>query len=171
MINIYALLPCNSSSGKPLSNPGRGHNSHFAREIVSAEFRARDAKALDQVDFTDRQPGKLLSRQSQDQRLTDFDPATYPIIALHFFGVEPLRPVGQIAAEVVADLQFRRQVERLHRLGPRVTAELLAEIGAERSIMTGIDQKIEKYINIEPAALEAAGGNKFPPLPIHEVRS
>jgi hypothetical protein len=27
-----------------------------------------------------------------------------------------------VAADVVADLNFRRQVERLHRLGPRVTA-------------------------------------------------
>ncbi len=38
-----------------------------------------------------------------------------------------------VAAEHVADLKFRRAVERLHNLGPRATAELLAEIGAERS--------------------------------------
>ncbi len=30
-----------------------------------------------------------------------------------------LQPLGLIAAEVVADMRFRRQVERLHRLGPR----------------------------------------------------
>ena len=41
-----------------------------------------------------------------------------------------------IAANVVANLRFRRQVERLHRLGPRAIAELLAELGAERSIQT-----------------------------------
>ena len=46
-----------------------------------------------------------------------------------------------IATDAVADLKFRRQVERLHRLGPCVTAELLAEIGAERSIQTVIARK------------------------------
>ncbi len=68
-------------------------------------------------------------------------------------------------------MRFRRQVIRLHRLGPRVTAELLAEIGAERGITTIIDQKMEKYINIDPAALEATGGDQFPAVPIHAVRS
>ncbi len=33
------------------------------------------------------------------------------------------RPIGKVAAEVVADLRFRRQVERLHRLGARVVGE------------------------------------------------
>ncbi len=75
-----------------------------------------------------------------------------------------------IAADIVADLQFRRQVERLHRLGPRATAELLAEIGAERSIMAIIDKKLETYVSIEPVALEVAGGDKFWPVPVREVR-
>ena len=33
------------------------------------------------------------------------------------------RSIGEIAAEVVADLRFRCQVERLHRLGARVVGE------------------------------------------------
>ncbi len=53
----------------------------------------------------------------------DLDPGTHPIIARHFFGVEPLRPIGQIAVEVVAGMRFRRQVKRLHRLGTRVVGE------------------------------------------------
>ena len=40
-----------------------------------------------------------------------------------------LRPIGQVASVVVADLRFRRQVEHLHRLGPHVLHELLVEIG------------------------------------------
>ena len=100
----------------------------------------------------------------------DFDPGTHPIIAIHFFGVEPPRPVGPIAAEVVADLQRRRHVQQVHRLGNRVFGELLAEIGAERGITTIIDQKLERYAELEPAAIEATGGNDFPPVPIHEVR-
>ena len=74
-----------------------------------------------------------------------------------------------VAADAVADLRFRRQVEHLHRLGPRATAELLAEIGAERSITTIIDSKLAAYTGIEPEALEAAGGDKFWLVPIHVV--
>ena len=73
-------------------------------------------------------------------------------------------------ADVVADLRFRRHVDRLHRLGPRATAELLAEIGAERSIMTLIDKKLATYSSIEPEAIEAAGGDKFWPIPLREVK-
>ncbi len=92
---------------------------------------------------------------------TYFDSSVHPIIARHFFGVEPFRSMGQVAAEVVADLRFRRRVERLHQLGPRATAELLAEIGVERSITTIIDQKLERYVYLDPAAVEAAGGGEF----------
>ena len=80
------------------------------------------------------------------------------------------RPIGEVAAEVVADLRFRRQVLRLHRLGPRVTAEFLAEIGAERSIQTVIDQKLTRYAALNPEALEVAGGDGFWPVPIHGVK-
>ena len=82
-----------------------------------------------------------------------------------------LRPFGQSAAEVVADLAFRRKVERLHRLGPRITAELLAEIGAERGIQTIIDQKLDAYSELDPRMIEAAGGSDFWPAPIREIRS
>ncbi len=79
-------------------------------------------------------------------------------------GIEAL-----VAADVVADLRFRRQVERLHELGPRATAELLAEIGAERSIMTVIDRKLDCYTEIDPEAIEAAGGDGFWLPPLHGV--
>ncbi len=81
-----------------------------------------------------------------------------------------LRPIGQIAAEIVADLKFRRQVIRLHQQGPRVLAELLAEITAERGNRVLIERKIDIYAEIEPEVLQAAGGDDFPPLPIHVVR-
>ncbi len=79
------------------------------------------------------------------------------------------RPIGEVAADIVADLKFRRRVERFHALGPRVTAELLAEIGAERSIQTVIDQKLDHYARIEPEALEATGGDRFWQPPLHGV--
>lgn len=80
------------------------------------------------------------------------------------------RPIGKIAAEVVADLKFRRQVQQVHRLGDRVLGELLAEIGAERGIQSIIDQKLERYAELDPETLEAVSGDKFWPVPIHEVK-
>ncbi len=80
-----------------------------------------------------------------------------------------LRSIGEIAAEVVADLCFRRKVQRLHQLGDRVLGEMLAEIGAERSIMTIIDRKLDVFTELEPEALEATGGDRFWQPPLHEV--
>ncbi len=80
-----------------------------------------------------------------------------------------LRPIGRIAAEVVADLRRRRKAQRLHRLGDRVLGEFLAELGAERGITTIIDQKLDTYIEIEPEVLEAAGGDEFWQPPLHGV--
>lgn len=81
-----------------------------------------------------------------------------------------LRSIGAIAAEVVADMQFRRKVIGLHRQGPRAVGEFLAEIGAERSIVTIINSKLDVYAEIEPEALTAASGDAFWPVPIREVR-
>ncbi len=74
-----------------------------------------------------------------------------------------------VAADVVADLRFRRQIERLHRLGPRAVGELLAAIAAERSIMTLVDQKLTTYTELDSTALAAAGADKFWPAPLREV--
>ncbi len=79
------------------------------------------------------------------------------------------RSIGQIAAEVVADLSFRRDVQQVHRLGDRVFGELLAEIGAERGITTIIDKKLERYAKLEPEVIEAAGGDDFWQPPLHGV--
>jgi hypothetical protein len=99
----------------------------------------------------------------------DLDPAAYPIIARHFFGVESSRLVCPLAAEVVADLRRRRHVQQVHRLGDRVFGELLAELGAERGITTIIDQKLERYAELESEVLQAAGGDEFWPTPVREV--
>ena len=84
--------------------------------------------------------------------------------------VSGLHPIGPTAAEVVADFWFRRTVERVHNLGPRVTAELLGELGAERGIRTIIDKKLRRYAALDPKTLEATGGSDFWPAPIHEVQ-
>ena len=105
----------------------------------------------------------------QGRRPAGFDPAAYPILARHWFGVEPRRSADMIEADVIADLRRQRHVRKLHRLGPRVLDELLVEIGAERSITTIIERKIERYAALDPTALEALRGDRFSPLPIHGV--
>ncbi len=74
-----------------------------------------------------------------------------------------------IDPSVIADLTRQRHVRKLHRLGPRALDALLIEIGAERSIMTLIERKIERYAGLDIDALELAGGDRFPARPIHEV--
>ena len=80
------------------------------------------------------------------------------------------KSIGSVAAEIVASLRFRRKVERVHSLGPRVTAELLAELGAEWNIRTIIDSKLERYAGLDRAAVHATGGDDFWPVPLTETR-
>ena len=49
-----------------------------------------------------------------DELQVGFNPVAHPIIARHFFGVEPFRPICEVAAEVVADIRLRRRVEQPH---------------------------------------------------------
>ncbi len=54
---------------------------------------------------------------TSDSVPAEFDAINHPIISRHWFGIEPLRPTGRIATEVVVDLQHRRHVQQVHRLG------------------------------------------------------
>jgi hypothetical protein len=55
------------------------------------------------------------------------------------------------------DWRFRRDVERLHRLGPRVLHEFLAELGAARMCRTEIEILARRYARLDPAILDALG--------------
>ena len=105
--------------------------------------------------------------RSVDRPPADFDASALPIIARHFFGVEPFRSIGEVAGEVVADIRFRRQVEHVHRLGPRAVGELLHEVVAGGNL----DRALEAYERLTPDLLTALGGDRFPPMPIHELPS
>ena len=61
--------------------------------------------------------------------------------------------IGAKAAEIAANVRFRRRVINLCRR-PRLVVELLAHLGAERSITTRIDQLLEEFENLDPEALE-----------------
>ena len=88
----------------------------------------------------------------------DFDATANPIIGRHFFGVEPFCPTG-------TGLRRERQIEHVYRLGVRAVAEMLFEVAEGGDL----DRALEAYERLTPALLAAMGGDRFPPLPLHEI--
>ena len=80
-----------------------------------------------------------------------------------------LEQLSVVLTAVVTDLEFRRDVERLHRLGSRVLYELLTEIGEQRVCRTFIEQRVQRYSEIDPDHLAALDGDTFPRPPLYEV--
>ena len=79
-------------------------------------------------------------------------------------------PDSATAAEIASDLWFRRQIEHLHRLGPRVLGELFTEIGEQRLCRTYLEQRIQRYAEIDPKHLVALEAEHFPRPPLDRVR-
>lgn len=68
----------------------------------------------------------------------------------------------------MAGLQsHRRLVERVHALGPRALAEMIAEV-ADQDEAAGrlIAAALARYARIDPAALLVVRGDRFPPAPL-----
>ena len=84
-------------------------------------------------------------------------------------GTELRREARAATPAAIRDLRFRRDVDQLCRLGPRVVYEYLAEIGGARNILTLIEDRVAVYANLDPARLAAVGGDRLSPLPIHEA--
>lgn len=61
--------------------------------------------------------------------------------------------------------QFQRHIECIYALGPRVVAELLAELGRRTLHMTTIEQTVERYAQLDPKAVRAVGADQFPARP------
>ncbi len=109
----------------------------------------------------------------------DLDPQKHPILSRHWFGVEPCpqandrQPalVGPIAAGIVADLAFQRDIERLHRLGPRPQYELLREIERRFGCGNFIRDRVKRFAELDPGIVQALGGDCFPRTPVHEVKA
>jgi hypothetical protein len=67
-------------------------------------------------------------------------------------------------------LQLQRGAEHLHRLGPRATAELLAELGGLIGGMPCILTLLAEYRErLDPELLRQVGGDRFPPRNVREV--
>jgi hypothetical protein len=62
------------------------------------------------------------------------------------------------------DLRFRRLVEHLHQLGPRLVGELL--LAAERGIEDEILARLERYGRLDPAMVATIEARDWPPPPI-----
>ncbi len=70
-----------------------------------------------------------------------------------------------------SDSRFKRDIERLYKLGPRALGELLAEIGEQRLCRTYLELRIRRYAEIDPKHLAALDAEHFPRPPIYEVWS
>ena len=106
-----------------------------------------------------------MSRQAPGSLPTGFDPATYPIIAQHWFGIPP-RGVGSVPAEIVANPRRQRAAEHLHNLGPRPVLEALAEVEAGANL----DRVLADFERIDAETVAALGADIFWPAPLREVR-
>jgi hypothetical protein len=107
-----------------------------------------------------------------------FNPDECPILSVHFFGLQPCPQandrqaelVGPIVDNIVGDLSFQRDIERLHRLGPRPQYELLREIEQRFGCGNFIRDRVKRFAELDPELVQAVGGDRFPEAPVHEVR-
>jgi hypothetical protein len=60
-------------------------------------------------------------------------------------------------------IRLQRGSEHLCRLGPRATAEFLAEVAARIGGMPAIIGTLAEYQLLTPAMLRTTGGDRFPP--------
>ena len=97
--------------------------------------------------------------------LVDLDPAVCPILARHWFDAEPHRSKCNAAITATAALRRQRQFEHLYSLGPRAVGESLIEVASGADL----DSTLAAYERLTPDLLKAVGGDRFPPVPIHEV--
>jgi hypothetical protein len=63
----------------------------------------------------------------------------------------------------LSDERFRRDVEAVCKLGPRVVAELLVELGMRGCRRTEIDAAVRRYAALDQATVTAVGGDRWPP--------
>ncbi len=99
-----------------------------------------------------------------DELQVGFNPAAHPIIATHWFGIEPRRQTSDVE-NMAARHERQRRIEHLHSLGPRAVGELLYEVAEGEDL----DRALGAYERITPDLLKALGGDRFPSAPLHEI--
>lgn len=68
-------------------------------------------------------------------------------------------------------LRLQHFANHLHRCGPRMIAEAFADVADRIGGGPAIFAVLIEYQRIRPAMLHAAGGDRFPHRPLHEVTS
>jgi hypothetical protein len=67
-------------------------------------------------------------------------------------------------------VRLQRGAEHLHSLGARALAEMLAELARDRCDLADTLDRLDAWRDgLTPELLRAAGGNRFPPRPLHVV--
>ena len=79
------------------------------------------------------------------------------------------RRAFQDSAEIGSP-RWERQIEHLHHLGPRPTAELLIEIARDTGRPDIVVDRLQAYAGLDRAVLRAVGGDRFPAMPLQVVR-
>ncbi len=79
-------------------------------------------------------------------------------------------PAGPATMQPLTGPHFERQVLHLHRLGPRVFAEMLDDIARHTGQSSFIADRLQAYARLDPEAVRFVGGDKFPPMPLGVVR-
>ena len=69
----------------------------------------------------------------------------------------------------LARFRLQRDVEAVHRLGARVTFELLVEIGKRTGGPDVVEAVVSEFAGIDHDVLVALGGHRFPAGPIRSV--
>ncbi len=86
------------------------------------------------------------------------DPDRHRIILVHYLGIDP------------AELRLQRLAETLHALGPRPVFEFCRELAEAHDIVADVQRRLERYARLDPAFVQAHGGDHFAPPPIYEVK-
>jgi len=80
------------------------------------------------------------------------------------------QPCADERTRCLAGPRFERHVVRVHSLGPRPLAELLAEIAAATGQPDMIADRLQAYARLDPEIVRAVGGDRFPPSVLGLVR-
>lgn len=66
-------------------------------------------------------------------------------------------------------LRRQRQIEAIHRLGPRVLFELVDQLDREYGLGEEFDRLLSRFAEIDPAILRALAGDRFAVAPTRVV--
>ena len=70
----------------------------------------------------------------------------------------------------LAGPRYERQIEHIHSLGPRMLAEMLAEVARDTGRPDIDADRVEEYAQLDPDLLRFLGGDRFAPNVVGVVK-